>query len=84
MSPVVVTFLAGTLLLAGFVANEHLRAQAGQPVLFDLSLFRFKSFSLGNSAAAILSLGEFGLVFVLPLFLQAVFGYSAFKTGLLL
>ena len=53
-------------------------------MLFDLSLFKFKSFSLGNSAAAILSLGEFGLIFVLPLFLQAVFGYSAFKTGLLL
>jgi len=84
ISPVVATFLLGVVLLVGFVLNEKVRAERGQAVLFDLSLFRFKSFSLGNSAAATLSLGEFGLVFVLPLFLQAVFGYSAFKTGLLL
>ncbi len=84
VSPVLVTFIVGVLLVVGFVFNEKVRANAGKAVLFDLKLFRFKSFSLGNGAAAILSLGEFGLVFVLPLFLQAVFGYSAFKTGLLL
>lgn len=84
VSPVLVTFIIGVLLVVGFVLNEKVRADAGKPVLFDLTLFKFKSFSLGNAAAAILSLGEFGLVFVLPLFLQAVFGYSAFKTGLLL
>ena len=84
ISPVVATFVLGVLLLIGFVLNEKVRAERGRAVLFDLALFRFKSFSLGNSAAATLSLGEFGLVFVLPLFLQAVFGYSAFRTGLLL
>ncbi len=84
VSPVTVTFIAGALLLVGFVFNERSRAKAGKPVLFDLTLFQYRSFSLGNATVSILSLGEFGLIFVFPLFVQAVFGYSAFRTGLLL
>jgi predicted MFS family arabinose efflux permease len=67
-----------------FVVVERARAGEGKPVLIDLTLFRFRSFSIGNATVLTLSLGEFGLVFVLPLFVQAVFGYSAFRTGLLL
>lgn len=84
VSPVVVSFLIGAVLLTGFVVNERSRARVGKPVLFDLALFRYRSFSLGNATVSILSLGEFGLVFVFPLFVQAVFGYSAFRTGLVL
>jgi MFS family permease len=84
VSPVVVTFAVGVILLVGFVVNERSRALVGKPVLFDLSLFRFRSFSLGNATVSVLSLGEFGLVFVFPLFVQAVLGYSAFRTGLVL
>ncbi len=79
-----VSLIVGVVLLIGFVANERRRAKAGKPVLFDLALFRFRSFSLGNATVSILSLGEFGLVFVFPLFVQAVFGFSAFRTGLIL
>jgi EmrB/QacA subfamily drug resistance transporter len=84
ISPVAVTFIVGVLLLVVFVVVERRRAAAGKPVLFDLKLFRFRSFSIGNATVSVLSLGEFGLVFVLPLFLQAVLGYTAFETGLLL
>ena len=84
VSPAIFGFVIGAALLAGFVWTQRTRADAGKAVLFDLTLFRFRSFSIGNSTAAILSLGEFGLVFVLPLFLQAVLGYSAFETGRLL
>jgi MFS family permease len=45
---------------------------------------RYPSFRFGNLAGTIVSLGEFGLLFVIPLFLQAVLGFSAFDTGLLL
>ena len=84
ISPVAVTFVVGAVLLAAFALVEQRRAAAGKPVLFDLALFRFRSFSIGNATVTVLSLGEFGLVFVLPLFLQAVLGYTAFQTGLLL
>ena len=79
-----VALIVGIVLLIGFVANERWRARVGKPVLFDLSLFRFRSFTLGNATVSILGLGEFGLVFVFPLFVQAVFGFSAFRTGLIL
>jgi EmrB/QacA subfamily drug resistance transporter len=84
VSPSVVALLAGLVLLAAFLVSQRHRSQSEKPVLFDLTLFRFKSFSLGNATAMTLALGEFGLIFVLPLFLQAVLGFSAFRTGLLL
>ena len=42
------------------------------------------SFRNGNIAAAIVSLGEFGLLFALPLWFENVRGYSAFRTGIAL
>ncbi len=84
ISPSVVAFVVGAALLVLFVFSQRRRSAHGKPVLFDLSLFRFSSFSLGNATAMILALGEFGLIFVLPLFLQAVLGFTAFRTGLLL
>ncbi|HUY99221.1 MAG TPA: MFS transporter [Thermomicrobiaceae bacterium] len=70
--------------LASFLLVEWRRLRAGRVVLADLRLFRLRSYRYGNLAATIVSLGEFGMVFVLPLFLQATLGYSAFRTGLLL
>lgn len=84
VSPALVSLVLGIALIGGFVINERFRARAGKSVLFDLSLFRFRSFSIGNATVAILGLGEFGLVFVFPLYVQAVYGYSAFGTGVLL
>lgn len=83
-SPVPIAFVLGLLLLAIFVMVERRRTRAGRVVLMDLDLFGFRSFTIGNGTVLILSLGEFGLIFVLPLFVQAVFGFSAFQTGLLL
>jgi EmrB/QacA subfamily drug resistance transporter len=75
--------LAAVLITATFIV-ERRRQALGKPVVMDLSLYRVRSFRNGNFAAMIVSLGELGLVFVLPLFLQAVLGYSAFDTGILL
>ncbi len=84
LSPVPFAFAVALTGLVVFVRTELRRRQAGLPVLFDLGLFRLRSFRNGNIAGAILALGEFGLIFILPLFLQAVLGYTAFRTGLLL
>jgi EmrB/QacA subfamily drug resistance transporter len=82
VSIVAVALVLAAVSLTGFVAWEVRRAAAGKPVLADLRLFRISSFARGNVARAIVSLGEFGLVFVLPLFLSAVLGLTAFETGL--
>lgn len=73
----------GLLGLMAFLLVEQRRGLLGRTVLFDLSLFRLRSFRNGNLLITIVGLGEFGLVFVLPLFLQTVLRYSAFETGLL-
>ena len=72
----------GLLALVLFVAVETLRKRRGDFILFDFGLWRYHGFRYGNLAGTIVSLGEFGLLFALPLFLQAVLGYSAFDTGL--
>lgn len=81
ISPVPVAFALGAVVLALFVGLERRRHAAGLPVLLDLDLFRISSFRNGNVVALIVSLGEFGILFSLPLWFQNVRGFSAFETG---
>ena len=74
--------VGGLLALAVFLIVEGRRSRAGKFFLFDVGLWLFPAFRYGNLAGTIVSLGEFGLLFALPLFLQGVIGYSAFETGL--
>jgi len=84
LSPIPVAFVLGGSALALFVLVQRARNAAGQVAMLDLDLFTIPSFRNGNIAAAIVSLGEFGLLFALPLWFQNVLGYSAFQTGVLL
>jgi EmrB/QacA subfamily drug resistance transporter len=72
----------GLLALALFAGVESWRRASGRFYLFDFTLWRYRGFRFGNLAGTIVALGEFGLLFALPLFLQGVLGYSAFDTGL--
>lgn len=81
LSPVPVALVGGLVLLVGFVLVERARRAAGTDVLVDLGLFRIRSFRSGAVAALIVSFGEFGLLFTLPLLLQGTLGYSALGTG---
>ncbi|MCU1538058.1 MAG: drug resistance transporter, EmrB/QacA subfamily [Humibacillus sp.] len=84
LSPVPIAVLV--MLVAGtvFVVRTLRRTAAGRPTLFSFDLFAIGSFRNGNIAALIVSLGEFGIVLSLPLWLQNVLGYTAFQTGLVL
>ncbi len=84
LSPAFVALVLAVLMLVGFVLLERRRKAAGRIVLLDLALFRIKTFGVGNAVAALVSLGEFGLLFILPLFLQSVIGYDALETGVIL
>lgn len=83
-SPVLVAFVVSAASLIGLYFLETSRERAGKSVLLDFSLFRIPTFGLGSLAALIVSLGEFGILFSLPLFLQSVLGYSAMGSGALL
>jgi len=72
----------GVVALGAFLVVERRRSRAGKFFLFDVDLWLYPAFRYGNLAGTIVSLGEFGLLFALPLFLQGVIGYSAFQTGL--
>jgi EmrB/QacA subfamily drug resistance transporter len=72
----------GIVCLIAFAVVEIRREKAGKFFLFDFGLWKYPAFRYGNLAGSIVSLGEFGLLFALPLFLQAVIGLSAFQVGL--
>lgn len=84
ISPVAIAFLISALSLLGLYLVETRRTRAGRSALIDFRLFRIPTFGLGSVAALIVSLGEFGILFSLPLFLQSVLGYSALGAGALL
>lgn len=83
-SPIPFLCLLGVLLISYFVFLERSRMRDNKPVLIDLSLFGIRTFSVGLAAILVVSLGEFGILFVLPLFFEGVLGYSALHTGVIL
>lgn len=81
LSPIPFVLGGGVLVLALFVLYENARRRRGQTVLVDLTLFTVPTFSAGVVATMIVALGEFGLLFALPLVLQGALGYTALGTG---
>ncbi len=78
-----VMFLIALIFLTAFVVYEvRLEGRGGEP-LFAFSLLRFKGFRYGLLTVLIVALGEFGILFVMPIYLQGVRGLSAFQTGVL-
>jgi EmrB/QacA subfamily drug resistance transporter len=77
-----VSFVIGAVALAVFTAWEITMQKRGGEPLFDFTLLRLRGFRFGLITVAILALGEFGIIFVLSLYLQTVRGLTAFQTGL--
>jgi MFS family permease len=79
---VLACIIGGGVVLALFVLIE---LRVANP-LFDLSLFRIRPFTLGNTANLLASLGRGGLQFVLIIWLQGIWlpqhGYSFEETPL--
>ena len=85
--PISVAFVAavlGVLCIILLIVVELKRLTAGKVVVLNLRLFKIQSFGAGNTVAMVVSLGEFGLLFAIPLFLQSVRGYDALQTGVIL
>ncbi|WP_234985825.1 MFS transporter [Demequina sp. NBRC 110051] len=84
LSPVPVALAAAVLAGVWFVCRGLTRSRAGRPTLIPLDLFTIASFRNGNVAALVVSLGEFGILLSLPIWLQNVLNYDALATGWIL
>ncbi len=80
--PVSLAISAVTFVL--FVLYENSRVKAGKSVLLDVAIFKIGSFRNGSIAALIISMGEFGVLFALPLWLQNVLHLTPISSGLVL
>ncbi|MBV8490436.1 MAG: DHA2 family efflux MFS transporter permease subunit [Candidatus Eremiobacteraeota bacterium] len=82
-------FASGTIQLLSVVAAVTLvwfvvKTLRDRHPIVDLSVFRFRSFSVGSILGVIMGFGLFGTALVLPLFFQSILGFTAFDTGLAL
>lgn len=79
-STVIVSLLiAAVVLLTAFVFVER---RAVEPMV-DVKLFKDRNFTIGNAVALLISFALLGAFFLIPLFVQQVLGFSAFKSGLI-
>ena len=81
LSIVPVALMMGVVLLAGFFIWEQRVVRQGKTPLVSMKLFANKQFTAGASLTAIMSIGQVGLIFGLPVFLQGVLGLDALHTG---
>lgn len=84
LSPVPIALAIAVLGLIAFIPWGLRRRRLGHSTLLSFDLFRIPSFRNGNIAATIVSLGEFGVILALPLWLQFVLGFDALQTGFVL
>ncbi|MFL0198589.1 DHA2 family efflux MFS transporter permease subunit [Clostridium sp. WILCCON 0269] len=75
-----VLLILGCLSLVLFVVNELTHPDP----LLDLRVFKLFDFSVSQIITCILTLALMGGVYVLPLFLQNIRGYTAMETGIIM
>ncbi len=71
----------GVALLSLFFVWEQRVVAAGRTPLVSMKLFRNKQFTSGALLTTVMAVGQVGLVFGLPVFLQGVRGLDALHTG---
>ena len=81
VSPVPVALVLGAAFVALFVWHERRLRGVG---ILDTSLFSIPSFAWGNVTAGLVAVGEFALIFVLPLYLTITLGLDTLGAGLVL
>ena len=83
LSVALVFLVVGVLCLLAFGWRQLRLARGGDPLL-DLAAFRFPMFSLSVTMLCIAMVALFGVVILLPIYLQNVRGLDSLQTGLLL
>jgi DHA2 family lincomycin resistance protein-like MFS transporter len=83
LSTALVFLVVGVLCLLAFGWRQLRLARGGDPLL-DLRAFRFRMFSLSLTMLCIAMVALFGVIILLPIYLQNVRGLDSLQTGLLL
>ncbi|MEU6849631.1 MDR family MFS transporter [Actinacidiphila alni] len=73
-------YIIGAVGVVAFLLAER---RAGEDALLPLRLFRNRVFAVGSAQSAIIGIGMFGGITLIPLYLQLVKGNSPTKAGLL-
>lgn len=84
ISAVPVALAISVLAFIVFIRWERRRERRHRSAILDLGLFSYSTFSWGNVAAAMVAIGEFAIIFVLPLYLINALGLSVMSAGLVL
>jgi len=84
VSAVPIAFAIAIVALTLFIVWERHREKVRRSAILDLGLFSFPTFSWGNLTAAMVAVGEFAIVFVLPLYLINALGLDVMGAGLVL
>jgi MFS transporter, DHA2 family, lincomycin resistance protein len=79
----ITSLVVGVVCLVIFVARQRLLARDRDPLL-DLRAFRYRMFSLSLALLCIAMMGLFGMVILLPIYLQSIRGIGSLTTGLML
>ncbi len=74
-------FVVAGSILATFVVLERAKERRDKGPLFEFGQLRHRSFRYGLLTTAVLAMGQFGLIFVLPVFLQDAKHLSAEANG---
>jgi MFS family permease len=81
LSPVIWLLIISAVLLSAFVRHEHRMESKGREPLVDLSLLKIPPMRAGLIMMAAQQFIIMATFFILPLYLQSVLGFDAFKTG---
>ncbi|MEI7579535.1 MAG: MFS transporter [bacterium] len=78
----IISLVLGFIILGIFLYTQNLARKKNNTPLINLEIFKNRSFSIGILTTAVIALGQAGLIFSLPIFLQSVRNLDAFHTGL--
>lgn len=84
ISAVPVALAIAAIAITLFIIWERHREKVQRAALLDLELFTFPTFSWGNLTAAMVAIGEFAIIFVLPLYLINALGLTVMGAGIVL
>ena len=78
------SLLVGVLALILFITTELRRARQGKAVLLELRRFADATFALSNTRHALVAFTRFGILFLIPIYLQVLRQHSAAEAGALM